>query len=129
MLPFYSFLNYFFISSHVVIILFTLSGWISRRTRKLHLFLIVVTLLSWVLLGYWYGWGYCFWTDWHWEVRRKLELPVPNSFVKLMLDWVTGIDLDSRSVDTVTEIFLFLAAGLSLYTNLRDYSKKRTLPG
>ena len=117
-------LNYFFIISHVLIISFVLVGWIWQRTRGLHLLFILMTIFSWVVLGYWFGWGYCFWTDWHWQIRQKLNLPFPNSFVKFLADWITQRNLDNALVDRWTEIVFCAATVLSFYTNFHDHRKR-----
>jgi len=67
---------------HVIIILFNLFGWIWKKTLRLHLIVILITAGSWFVLGIWYGWGYCFLTDWHWQIKHQLgEANLPNSFI------------------------------------------------
>ncbi|MDH3880669.1 MAG: DUF2784 domain-containing protein, partial [Desulfobacteraceae bacterium] len=55
----YTFLDYFFIVFHGSLILFILTGWAWKRTRRIHLITISLTILSWFGLGIFYGWGYC----------------------------------------------------------------------
>lgn len=57
---------------HVLLIVFNMVGWIWKRTRKLHLITISLTAFSWIVLGAVYGWGYCFFTDYHAEVLEHL---------------------------------------------------------
>lgn len=43
-------------------------------------------------MGYWFGWGYCFLTDVHWDIKRALgEENLPASFVSYIfhdyVDW------------------------------------------
>lgn len=84
MLPF---LDAVYTIAHIILIGFIMTGWIWRRIRKTHFIVIVITLLSWFGLGIRYGWGYCFLTDWHWEVKEKLgEKDLPSSFVKYL--WI-----------------------------------------
>lgn len=114
-------LHYFFIVSHAVIILFTLLGWIVPAWRKAHLVLMLVTLFSWIVLGLRYGFGYCFWTDWHWQVRRRLgHQDLPSSFVKYLLDTVTGRDIDSVFVDWITAVVLIVVLCISIYVNWKS---------
>jgi hypothetical protein len=64
-----------------------------------------ITLFSWLALGLKYSIGYCFLTDWHWEVKRKLgETDLPASFIKYFLDAYTPIQASSNSVDLATGI-------------------------
>jgi hypothetical protein len=60
----------FFIIFHSVLICFNLFGWIPKALRKWNLFSLILTTFSWFILGIFYGFGYCFLTDWHWEVRE-----------------------------------------------------------
>lgn len=120
----YKALNYFFIGSHILIILFTLFGWIPRKTRKLHLVLMFLIAFSWFVLGIWYGWGYCFWTDFHWMVQRKLAVQnMPNSYIKFLLDSLTGLNLDATLVDYGTAVCFLLCFLASLYVNFK-YTRK-----
>ena len=64
-----SFLDVLLTVFHLTLTLFNLTGWILKKTRKLHLVVLMVTAASWFVLGIWYGWGYCPLTDWHWQVR------------------------------------------------------------
>jgi Protein of Unknown function (DUF2784) len=118
----YSILDHFFLVSHVVIIFFALFGWIPARTRKLHLIFIGITVFSWVILGYFYGWGYCFWTDWHWRVREKLGRPEPPvSFIKFFVDALTSRNWDPELIDTCTEYTFYLTALISIFVNTRKH--------
>lgn len=117
------FLNCFFLVSHVLLILFTLFGWIPKRTRKVHLIVIMLTAFSWFVLGIWFGFGYCFWTDWHWQVRRKLGYHIEPSYVKFLLDSLTGGNWDAGLVDTATAIGFLIASLCSLFVNRRLFRR------
>jgi hypothetical protein len=111
-------LNCFFILSHVAIIVFTMVGWIFARTRKAHLAFVLLIIFSWLVLGLRYGFGYCFWTEWHWQVREKMgEHNLPNSFVEYMLESFTGHDWNSLFVDWITAMSVIIAGALSAYRN------------
>jgi hypothetical protein len=113
------FIDILFTLLHLVIIGFNLFGWIWRRTRKAHLITVILTAGSWFLLGIWYGWGYCFLTDWHWNVKQKLgETNLPNSFIKYFADKVMGMDFRAQLVDQWT-LGLFVAiVVVTIYVNL-----------
>ena len=121
-----SFLDIFFIVFHSLIVVFNLTGWIWAKTRKWHLGLIVLTAFSWFVLGIWYGWGYCFCTDWHWQVRIELgDYTMPHSYMKFLLDKITGLDWNAFLVDKITLLTFVAALGLSLYLNVDDWREKR----
>lgn len=103
---------------HLVIIGFNLLGWIWPVTRKGHLICVLLTAASWLLLGLWYGIGYCPITDWQWQVKEKLgEQDLPASFIKYYADKLSGRDIPASLVDLVTAGSFALAAGLSVYVN------------
>ncbi len=121
----YELLNIGFILFHTLLILFNLLGWIWKATRRLHLATILLTAFSWFVLGIWYGFGYCFCTDWHWQVRRELGYTdMPNSYIKFLIELLTGINLSADLVDVATAILFFLALVMSLYVNFRNFKKK-----
>lgn len=112
------FLNLFFFLFHTLWILFVLTGWIWEGTRKLHLAAVGLTGFSWVILGIRYGMGYCPCTDWHWQVRQKLGYEdMPASYVKFLIDEMTGFSLSASLVDTITVTLFVVALILSIYVN------------
>lgn len=112
---------------HLSIVFFNLFGWIWPATRKAHFISIILTAASWFLLGIWFGIGYCPFTDWQWDVKRKLgETNLPGSFIKYFADKVTGQDLQPSFVNITTLVCFLLAAILSVYVNF--IRKKRTAP-
>ncbi len=117
----YFFLDILFFLFHSLLIVFCLFGWISLRTRKAHLLVLSLTMISWFGLGLWYGFGYCPSTDWHWAVKRSLgETGLPNSYVKYCLDELTGRDWNPQIVDLSTAILGLTAFAVSVHLNRRE---------
>ncbi|HCN84632.1 MAG TPA: DUF2784 domain-containing protein, partial [Sphingobacteriaceae bacterium] len=88
----YQFLNIFFFVFHTLFTVFNVVGWIFPKTRRLHLITMSLTAFSWFILGIWYGWGYCFCTDWHWDVREKLGYhDRSNSYIHFLILKLTGV--------------------------------------
>jgi hypothetical protein len=124
----YRILDIFFVVFHSAIILFNLSGWIWKRTRKWNLAVLGLTGFSWLVIGLIVGsLGYCPLTDWHFSVLAKLgNSELPGSYVKYLADRLTGLSFDAHMVDMVT-LYSFLAALLvSLLLNIKDYLKSRS---
>jgi hypothetical protein len=122
----YTFLDYSFLVFHGSWVLFNLTGWAWRRTRRIHLITIGLTMLSWFGLGIFYGWGYCPCTDWHWEIKHKLgETNLPNSYVKYYVDKLTGLTWDPLVVDTAVLILGLMAFSLSCWLNWKDWNSHR----
>lgn len=111
---------------HAALVLFTLTGWIWQRTRRLHLLVVVLTLGSWVGLGAWYGWGYCPMTDWHWQVKAALgETGLPASYIKYYADTLTGESWNPTLIDVWVVGLALTALVLSAVLNLRDGRRQR----
>ena len=128
-LALYRLLDVLFVAFHTLLVGFNLLGWAWRKTRRLHLITISVTLLSWFGLGVVYGWGYCPLTDWHWDVKRALgETGLPASWVKYHLDLITGLDWSPATVDALVIGSAIGACVLSIALNLRDRARLRVSP-
>ncbi|MCE9600298.1 MAG: DUF2784 domain-containing protein [Spirochaetia bacterium] len=109
---------------HVSVIVFNLTGWILERTKRMHLILVSLTLASWIGLGLKYGLGYCFLTDWHWRIlEANGAVNLPNSYVKYIIDLVTGFNSDPFAVDVITGISFVCVALIAFYRN-RDLIRK-----
>ena len=119
-------LDVLFLVLHSGLVLFNLTGWIWRRTRRWHLVVIGLTVLSWFGLGLFYGWGYCPCTDWHWQVKRALgETGLPNSYIKYYLDRTSGLDWDPPVVDGLVLVCGLGALAISVVLNVRDWRRAR----
>ena len=117
----YKILYIFFLIFHTILIIFILLGWIFKKFRRLNLLVILLTMLSWTLLGLIFGFGYCPLTDWHFNVLEKLgRAGLPSSYIKYLADRLTGYNFDQRMVDTVTLVGLISAFLISAYVNIRD---------
>jgi hypothetical protein len=115
----YKIANIFFFIFHIVLILFNLFGWIPRRLRRWNLITLSLTAFSWFILGIFYGLGYCFLTEWHWQVREHLGLQSSgNSYIHFLIVELFGISIEESIVNTFTVIFFFMAVAASIYVNL-----------
>jgi len=120
------FLDYFLLIFHVALTAFNAVGWVFASTRKLHLIVVCLTLASWTVLSPFYGWGYCPFTDWHWQVKRALgETALPGSFVKYCLDGLTGWDSDPTVVTYATAAVGVVALVMSVVLNVLTWQTGR----
>ncbi len=116
----YSVLDIAFFVFHTALVLFVLFGWTWKRTHRAHLVTIVVVTFSWTVLGIWYGLGFCPCTEWHWQVRAKLgHTNMPTSYLKFLLDKLTGVDAPATWVHGVAVVALGLVFMLSARANVR----------
>lgn len=113
--------------AHILLMGFNLFGWIPAKCRRVHLLVAGATLFSWVILGIRFGLGYCFLTDWHWNIKASLgETGLPNSFVAYAIEKYTLMELGSKAVDYITGLSFTAAILASLYYNfMHPYLRKR----
>lgn len=116
----------FFLLFHSALTIFNALGWATRWTRRWHLVTMALTGLSWVGLGYWFGWGFCLCTEWHWQVREAMGRPIPfDSYIAFMLYQFKGRVFDATLVARVT-LGVYLASWvLTLALNGRDWWSQR----
>jgi len=103
---------------HLAILGFNLLGWIWPKTRRLHLIVVLITAFCWLILGIWYGIGYCPVTDLQWRVKEQLgEHNLPGSFVTYCLQAI-GLNISGDVVSAGTGIAFAMAGALALYFNI-----------
>lgn len=95
---------------HISIIVINTTFWLSLRTLRIAQVTLVLTAISWFGFGFFYGFGYCFLTDWHWQIKEELgETNLPLSYIKLVLDRTTGMNWEPEVVDKWTFIVLIVS--------------------
>lgn len=107
---------------HISIIFWNLFGWIFQRFIILHFFSLNLVLFSWVFLGFFYGFGYCFLTDFHWRIKLlKGEKNLPNSYIEYILQKF-GFYYDSNSIDIFvlgTTIMIYIISFYFFYKKIK----------
>lgn len=122
----YAFLDRFFFGFHSAVIVFALFGWWWKKTRVANLIVLSSIAFSWFGLGIWYGFGFCPSTEWHWQIRMRLgHSNMPESYIKFLVDSLSGLDVHAKLVDRLTLILFMVALMASLMTNLRGWKTKR----
>lgn len=125
-LLFLHFLNWFFLVFHTLLVLFNLFAWIFKKTRLYHFYSILITWFSWLVLGFFYGFAYCFLTDFHWKIREKLAyVDSSYSYIHFLLLELTGIYFNERLVDLIVHNSFIIISIISLYLNFKDYKKNK----
>jgi len=116
------FLDIFFLVFHALFTLFNMTGWIWKKTRRIHLVTVTATAFSWFIFGIWYGWGFCFCTEWHWRVRSALDRPImSSSYIHFLILEITGISLPEQAVDNATMAVFIACCVMTVALNLRDF--------
>ncbi|RTE51982.1 DUF2784 family protein [Arenibacter aquaticus] len=118
--------NIFFYLFHTLLIAFNLFGWLFSATRKLNLLSLLLTFGSWGLLGIWKGWGYCFLTDWHYDILNRLgHYQLPSSYIAFLTLKLTGWLPQAEFINTLTLCAAITALCCSLWANLIAPMSKR----
>ena len=118
------FWHFFFFTFHLLVIFFNLAGWIWKPLRRVHLAVVFLTLGSWTILGFWYGFGYCPLTDLHWDVLHKMgKTDLPNSYLKYLFDTLTGMDWNAKLVDALAVGGIVFGLVMSVWLNFFKKSK------
>jgi Protein of Unknown function (DUF2784) len=80
----------------------------------------MLTAFSWFVLGAFYGFGYCFLTDWHWQIREKLGYANPfNSYIQFLITSLFRVSVSEQMVNILTATLYFAALIMSLISNLK----------
>ncbi|WP_242155950.1 DUF2784 family protein [Aestuariivivens sediminis] len=123
--PILKILDIFFFVFHTFIILFNVLGWIIPRWHLANLIVLSLTAFSWFILGIWYGWGYCIFTDWHWQVREMLGYDdISSSYIHFLILKIIHVDISVSVVDTGTVLIFISAFVISTYLNIKKWRQK-----
>lgn len=119
----YAFLDIFFMIFHSIIILFNLFGWIWVKTRLANLITLLLTGLSWTILGIFYGLGFCPLTQWHFNVLAKLGADTYHtSYISYFIERLFSFTFPGAKVDLYTLLFYLVALSISLIMNRKKMS-------
>jgi len=118
------FLDLTLFALHLAIIGFNLFGWVKPSWRRAHLVVVGLTLFSWLILGFWFGFGYCFLTDLEWSIKNALgETGLPLSFISYLTNNIFHLGLQSSTVEYITVGAFVPAVVISLWLNFRKSFK------
>ncbi|MBI2602746.1 MAG: DUF2784 domain-containing protein [Deltaproteobacteria bacterium] len=116
--------DFFLDAFHACFMIFVTIGWAFRKTRKIHLLSVALVVFSWVVLGIWYGIGYCFVTDLHWAIKHQLgETELPNSYIAYFVQHLFGVVLSDLQINVLSVAILIAAVILSIILNIRDWKQ------
>ncbi len=122
--PVLQIIDIFFFVFHTTFILFNVFGWLVPRWRFLNFITLSLTTFSWFILGIWYGWGYCFCTDWHWWIREQLNYQnMGSSYIHFLILKFTNIEIAPNWVEIYTVIVFFTAYIISTYLNIKKWTR------
>ena len=112
--------DFIFSVLHVVVIMVNCFGWLSKRTLKLNLLFLVLTISSWSILGILFGVGFCFITHFHSIVLNMLfGVSVPFSFLDYMIINKLDINASSKILSLIGIVAIYLSLTLSIKKNFK----------
>ena len=104
---FYTIIDILFNTMHIFAILINCFGWAFKKTLRINLLLLLITISSWSILGLFYGVGFCFLTMLH---SLSLDFFGPTSIPFSYLDYIILEKLNintSSNIISLTSIFFY----------------------
>ena len=112
------FMDYMMHVVHLGLMSICIAGWMFEPTHLAHLTAVILVAFSWGVLGRFFGNQYCILTDTHWRIKLKLgQTPHTDSYVKYVLDTVTGHSINRKITDNLILYTYLGAVMLSLIVN------------
>jgi len=109
------FLDYFFHFLHILLIVWNLTGWMFKKLRLLHFLSLNLLWFFWIIVGFFYGFGYCPLTDYHWQIKfYRGEQDLPSSYITYLLNQMNFYPNETM-VDTFVLSITILIYAISFY--------------
>jgi hypothetical protein len=121
--------NIAFLVFHTGLIVFNVFGWMWVPTRRWNLATQLITLGSWIGMGAFKGWGYCFCTDYHWKIRREMGIADdPPTYIGFLFKQVTGSVPSDDFIFWLTVSVFSVSLVMSVVLNVLDFRRRKTNP-
>jgi hypothetical protein len=119
-------LNVLFFVFHTALIVLNVFGWIPRATRRWNLAALLLTFFSWVVMGLWFGAGYCLCTDLHFRVREAMGVhDEASSYLALLVNALSGWNPPTALVNGAAFWVFAFSMTMSVALNVRDWRHSR----
>ena len=118
MILYFDRVDLFFNVLHIMVILINSLGWIFNITLKPSLYLILITLSCWTLLGIFQGIGFCPLTYIHSHyLYTNYEFHLPFSYLDYLLIDNFNLTLTSKMISIVSIFVIFISLLINLKKN------------
>ena len=118
MILYFDRVDLFFNVLHIMVILINSLGWIFNITLKPSLYLILITLSCWTLLGIFQGIGFCPLTYIHSHyLYTNYEFHLPFSYLDYLLIDNFNLALTSKMISIVSIFVIFISLLINLKKN------------
>ena len=99
---------------HITIIMINAFGWIFEKTRKLSVFMILITIFCWTILGVFFGLGYCPLTQMHADyLYNNYQYLLPFSYIDYIFITNFGFKVSTKFLSLCSILVVFLSLYLS----------------
>lgn len=116
--------HYLYSVFHIIIIFMNLFGWMHRLTRKLAFVTILITWASWIIGGIFYGWGYCFLTELHYELLNDHGITgMPSSFIEYFFHEIGISGISSMLIQSLTFLIFLISTIMAALIYFKDKKK------
>ena len=103
---------------HIAVILINCLGWTYKPVKKFSLYLILITLFSWSIVGIFGGIGFCPITYLHSKyLLSNHDYILPFSYLDYIFINNLDFDISSRTISLISIIVIFSSLYLSLAKN------------
>lgn len=111
---------------HLFVIVANLTFWMSPRTLRFSQVILGLTAFSWFGFGIFYGWGYCFLTDWHWQIKAaRGETDLPLSYIDYLLRQIFGRHFSPEAIGDLTLLAFCISVGGCLWQTFRSKRQRK----
>lgn len=118
MILYFDRVDLFFNVLHIMVILINSLGWIFNITLKPSLYLILITLSCWTLLGIFQGIGFCPLTYIHSHyLYTNYEFHLPFSYLDYLLIDNFNLPLTSKTISIISIFVIFISLLINLKKN------------
>lgn len=121
-------LHFLFILIHTTVIVINTIGWLIPTLRPLQRILLTITWLSWIAGALWMQTpGYCFLTDWHWQIQKHLfgHPPQESSFITWAIHQICQCTLPEPTIDATVALLMIIITIGTIITSYTDFKKRK----
>ncbi|MBK9356251.1 MAG: DUF2784 family protein [Bacteroidales bacterium] len=108
--------------THILLMLFIMTGWIFRRSRMIHLLVVLLTGFSWIVFINSKEIGYCILTDWQWQVLGRMgRTNLPETYIQYLYELLSGDSMLKATSRNITRSVWIFSLSVSMALFIKKY--------
>lgn len=108
--------------THILLMLFIMTGWIFHRSRMIHLLVVLLTGFSWIVFINSKEIGYCILTDWQWQVLGRMgRTNLPETYVQYLYELLSSDSMLKATSRNITRSVWIISLTLSIALMMKEY--------